>query len=642
MMKNSVCSTDNHPTRRDFLRTSVGIAMMTQMPAIAAREKPDRPNILWLSSEDFSPHLGCYGDPNAKTPAIDRFAKEGVRFTLAFTVHGVCAPVRSSIITGLYPSSLGSCAMRCAADIPESPVCFTETLRQAGYYCTNNSKQDYNFETPRAAWDQSSKNAHYKNRPEGTPFFAVFNFTETHESKLWDSADFENTHPKGLSTAEYQSPDAMVVPPIYPDSPVVRRDLARLYERITEFDHFVRDMLAELEAAGLEDDTIVFVWSDHGDGLPRFKRWLYESGTHVPLLVRIPERFRINGQGVSGATDDRLLNLFQLGPTVLNLAGVKPLPRMQAKAFLGPNLPKPAEYLFGARDRIDEFFDLVRSVRDRRCRFIRNLNPWIPYFPKHEYGDRCNTLQAMRRLHAEGKLPPASAQWMASRRPPEELYDLEADPYEICNLADNPDYSATKERLGGVMIEWMVQTRDTGLLPEPILRCRSKEAGSAYAVLRGPDGETLTRRLATLAISASNPKPADKRTFAEALSDTDAAVRYWAVVGLGQLNAADAETLSALEKATTDSDGCVCIAAARSLYWLGRQKKGVSVLCRILTTEEDENVLHLALNVFDFLECDLDADAMEPIRRLSTSDKNKGYIGRILSRLLNPAPETSI
>jgi uncharacterized sulfatase len=624
-------------SRRSFLRFSIGTVLLSQLPVIAAEKKAKRPNVLWLSSEDFSPHLGCYGDANAKTPAIDQFAKEGVRFTRAFTVHGVCAPVRSSIITGVYPSSLGSCAMRCAADIPESPVCFPEALRQAGYYCTNNSKEDYNFQTPKSVWDESSKKAHYRNRPDGKPFFAVFNFVETHESKLWNSVDFEKTHPKGLSEAEYQSPDAMVVPPIYPDSPVVRRDLARLYERITEFDHFVRDKLSELKANGLEDETIVFIWSDHGDGLPRFKRCLYETGTHVPLLVRIPERFRLHGQGIAGTTDDQIVNLFQLGPTVLNLAGVKPLPRMQAKAFLGPDLPKPAEYLFGARDRIDEFFDLVRAVRDRRYRLIRNLNPWVSYFPNHEYGDRCNTLQEMRRLYAAGKLPPSSAQWMASRRPAEELYDLDADPYEIRNLAENPDYHAVKERLGRVLTEWMVQTRDTGLLPEPILRSRSKEVGSAYAVLGGTDGETLTRRLAMLAFLASNPKPADTATFAEALSDTDPAVRYWAAVGLGQIKDADAETSSALEKATADSDGCVRIAAARSLYWHGQRAKGVSVLCRILTTEEDENVLHLALNVLDFLGCDLDAETMEPIRRLSNSDKNKGYLGRILSRLLKAA-----
>lgn len=625
-------------TRRDFLRASVGAAFI-QLPAIAAKKKADRPNILWLSAEDFSPHLGCYGDPNAKTPVIDQFAKESVRFTHAFTVHGVCAPVRSSIITGIYPSSLGSCAMRCAADLPEeSPVCFPEALRQAGYYCTNNSKEDYNFQTPRTTWDESSKKAHYKNRSNGKPFFAVFNFTETHESKLWDSADFENTHPEGISASEYQSPRAMVIPPIYPDSLVVRRDLARLYERITQFDHFVRDKLAELEAAGLEDSTIVFIWSDHGDGLPRFKRWLYDTGTRVPLLVRIPARFRLNGQGAPGTTDDRMINLFQLGPTVLNLAGIEPLPRMQARAFLGPNLPKPVDYIFGARDRIDEYFDLVRSVRDRRYRFIRNLNPWVPYFPRHEYGDRCNTLQEMRRLHAEGKLTPALSQWMAGRRPAEELYDLDVDPYEICNLADDIAYTAIKERLNRVLTDWMIETRDTGLVPEPMLRIRSKDAGSTYAILRGPDGQIRSQRLVRLAILASNPKPSEKMTFLENLCDADPAVRYWAAIGLGQIKDTDAEILKNLQKAAKDADHCVQIAAARSLYWLGRQEEAVTTLSHILTTEKDENVLHFALNVLDFLGTDAVAAAKESIRYLANSDKNKGYIERIISRLLKPIP----
>ena len=252
-------------TRRDFLKVSgTGAAALSLGGCIEglnlqAAPSGKKPNILWISTEDISPHLGCYGDKNAVTPNIDRFAKESVRYTRAFTVHGVCAPSRSGIITGMYPSSLGSCDMRCKAAKPETIKCFPEYLRDAGYYCTNNSKEDYNFNTPEQAWDESSRKAHWKNRPENKPFFAVFNFTTTHESKLWDSADFDNTHPPELTESEWQKPENMKIPPIYPDTLAVRRDFARLYERITQFDHFVAKRLAELKEAGLDDRRVELV-----------------------------------------------------------------------------------------------------------------------------------------------------------------------------------------------------------------------------------------------------------------------------------------------------------------------------------------------------------------------------------------------
>jgi uncharacterized sulfatase len=290
-------------TRREFLKSAgITVSSITLVGCLESQSRSNkkskigRPNILWISFEDISPHLGCYGEEFAITPNIDQFAKESFRYTRAFTVHGVCAPSRSGIITGMYPSSLGSCDMRCRALKPKSIKCFPVYLREAGYYCTNNSKTDYNFKPPEQAWDESSRKAHWNNRPDGKPFFAVFNFTRTHESQLWNSADFDNTHPKRLKESEWQKPENMKIPPIYPDTPAVRRDFARLFERITELDYFVKDRLEEVKNAGLYDDTIIFLWSDHGNGLPRAKRWLYDSGTLVPLIVRVPEKFRVNGQ----------------------------------------------------------------------------------------------------------------------------------------------------------------------------------------------------------------------------------------------------------------------------------------------------------------------------------------------------------
>ena len=443
-------------TRRHFLKaTGAGVVSLSLVGCVEGLNQKaiasgKQPNILWISTEDISSHLGCYGDEFAITPNIDLFAKESVRYTRAFTVHGVCAPSRSGIITGMYPSSLGSCNMRCSALKPEMIKCFPEYMRDAGYYCCNNSKEDYNFKSPKRAWNESSKKAHWKNRPDGKPFFAVFNFFKSHESQLWNSADFNNTHPKRLKESEWQKPERMKVPPIYPDTLAVRRDLARLNERITEFDYFVKDRLDELKDAGVYDDTIVFIWSDHGDGLPRAKRWLYDSGTLVPFIVRIPEKFRVNGQGQAGSTDDQLSNFIDLGPTTLNMAGVKVPGYMQGQAFLGRQLPAERKYIFGARGRIDETYDMVRSVRDTRYRYIRNFNPFVPYLPYLNYAEKCNTMKEMRRLYVRGKLNDVQSQWMADRRPSEELYDLEADPWETKNLAEDAKHAGIKKYLENV------------------------------------------------------------------------------------------------------------------------------------------------------------------------------------------------
>jgi len=624
-------------TRRDFLKASgAGAAALSLGGCVEglnlqAKTSGRKPNILWISTEDISSHLGCYGDENAITPNIDKFAKEGIRYTRGFTVHGVCAPSRSGIITGMYPSSLGSSNMRCKAAKPEMIKCFPEYLRDAGYYCTNNSKEDYNFKTPKQAWDESSRKAHWKNRPEGKPFFAVFNLTLTHESRLWNSADFDNTHPKGLTESEWQKPENMKIPPIYPDTPAVRRDFARLYESITQLDYFVAKRLGEIEEAGLDEETIVFIWSDHGNGLPRAKRWLYDSGTLVPLLVRIPEKFRVGGQGQPGSTDDRLVNFIDFGPTTLNLLGLKVPGYMQGQAFLGRNLPRERKYIFGARGRIDEIYDMVRSVRDTRYRYIRNFNPFTPYLPYLNYAEKCNTMKEMRRLYAEGGLNDTQAQWMADHRPSEELYDIEADPWETKNLAGDARYSGTKKRLEKVLGDWMIETRDTGLLPEPTMKRLAKEYGSEYAILHRSGGEELAKKLLKIAIIATEPKACDRETIYKALEGDDSSERYWAVIALGQLTPNN--DVDKLQKASIDEEASVRIAAARSLYWAGLKKEAIRLLKKELgKTGAQEEELHFALDVLRSIGDDAKG-AVEALKPLIDKRIKSKYIDRIVKRL---------
>ena len=461
-----------HLSRRRFLRMSTvavgGSAFACYLNCdttdkygknVKAAVPADRPNILWISCEDINPRLGCYGDPVARTPHLDQLATEGMRFTRTFTSAPVCAPCRSGIITGMYQTSIGTHHMRTTHKAPGLPTpyhavppayvkTFTEYLRATGYYCTNCVKTDYQFGLPVTAWDECSKTAHWRNRTnKDQPFFAIFNFTSTHESKNWP--DPEVTDPASVS-----------VPPYYPDTLAVRKDIARLYDNIEIMDRQAGDILKQLNEDGLADNTIVFFWSDHGDGLPRKKRWIYDSGTHIPMIIRWPGRIK------PGRVNEQLISSIDFGPTVLSLANV-PIPmHMQGQAFLGDQKKEPRTYVFSARDRFDASYDMVRSVRDRKYRYIRNYYPEKPYVLWIPYRNRGPAMQEILRLEAEGKLEGAQKLWLQNSRPPEELYDCEIDPHNVKNLATDPKYRPVMERLGNALDEWRRDTKDMGDIPE--------------------------------------------------------------------------------------------------------------------------------------------------------------------------------
>ena len=349
--------------------------------AYAAATPAQRPNILWLSCEDISPHLGCYGDPHAITPHLDQLAAEGMRFTHAFTTAGVCAPCRSGIITGMYQTTLGTQHMRCTAQLPDHIKPFPILLREAGYYCTNNSKTDYQFSAPKTTWDASSRRAHWRNRDDAKqPFFAVFNFTGCHESGIASESKYRDVT-KNLKPEQRQDASKLTTfPPYYPDTPVAREDWKRNYELITAMDAWAGDLIQQLKDDGLYDNTIIFFWSDHGIGLPRAKRWLYDSGTRVPLIVHIPQTLPLAAQALPGTTTDQLVSSIDFGPTVLNLAGLTVPSHMQGQPFLGDQLPTPRQYVYGARDRMDERYDIIRMVRDKRYQYIRNYEPLKTFY----------------------------------------------------------------------------------------------------------------------------------------------------------------------------------------------------------------------------------------------------------------------
>jgi uncharacterized sulfatase len=597
-----------------------------------------RPNILWLSCEDISPHLGCYGDPHAITPKLDRLAAEGVRYTHAYTTAGVCAPCRSGIITGMYQSSLGTHHMRCNAQLPSYIKPFTVYLREAGYYCTNNSKKDYQFRDPPDTWDESSGRAHWRNREDPSkPFFSVFNFTGCHESGI-AGADKYRSVTKVLTDDQRQDPQALTtLPPYYPDTPVTREDWKRNYELITAMDTWVGQKIAELKEDGLYENTIIMFWSDHGVGLPRAKRWLYESGTHIPLIVRVPDRFRVNGQARVGTVDDRLVSSIDFGPTVLNLAGLDVPGHVQGQPFLGPKLPPPRDYVYGARDRMDERYDIIRMVRDKRFRYIRNYEPNKTFYQYMNTPEKGATMREIRRVAAEGKLPPAAALFVADHKSVEELYDVDADPHEIHNLADDPEYRDVLERMRGAHLQWVQDSKDVGLIPEPELAIREKTAGSRYAILRGEGGDQLVARLRRVAPLAGELDAANIDAFVEALGDEDAAVRYWGAVGLGNLGTEAATAADGLTAALDDPSAAVRIAAARALCRMDRLTPALCVLARELDQGAQWERLHAAIaldELDDMARPVLDAmkQALKPRKELEQGGK---YTVRVINRALN-------
>jgi len=455
-------------------------------------DRSARPNILWISCEDINPDLGCYapvypGADYALTPNLDRLAALGARFDLAFAGSPVCAPSRSSIITGMYPTSIGTMHMRSRGVPPPEVRCFTEYLRAAGYYCTNNAKTDYNFEAPLTAWDECSGRAHWRNRPSpDTPFFAVFNFTVTHESQIRVPDNVYERNMADVPASERHDPAKAPIPPYYPDTPAVRQDWARYSDNITAMDKQAAAVLRQLDEDGLADDTIVFFWGDHGRGLPRAKRWPYDSGLRVPLIVRWP------GIVAPGSVRSDLVSLMDLSATVMTIAGL-PIPKhMQARPFYmadGRPSTRPRTVVFGHRDRMDEACDTVRSARDARYRYIRNIHPDRPYALHVAYGEETPTLQELRRLHKDeaaamgrGETPtaltPVQRLFMAPSKPAEELYDLQTDPHEVRNLAAEPAHADVLARLRREVDRWQRECGDLGLLPEAELIERFRPDGT--------------------------------------------------------------------------------------------------------------------------------------------------------------------
>ena len=457
----------------------------------------NRPNILWLVLEDASPILSPYGDTTIDTPNMSRLAEDGVTYTNVYSPSGVCSPSRASLALGMYPSAIGANHMRTSShtDItglpayeavpPPNAKMLSQYLRSHGYYTTNNYKTDYQFKAPKNAWDESGIFAHWRNRPQDKPFFSVVNFTTTHESGLFEPYGFRKiesrhyfsddaeriaklpTHPLDktaeVNTAVHVPKDTdFPIPPYLPDTPAVRRDMWKMYNNLAEADQQIGAVLAQLKQDGLLEKTVIFLYSDHGGPLPRQKRLIYDSGLKVPLIIRFP-----NAEN-TGDMDDQMVSFVDFAPTVLSLAGVRTPDHMQGKDFI-LNDKEARKYIHAAADRFDGFTDTIRAVKDKRYKYIRNYRPAQGYYLPVKYREKIPAMQELLRLRDQGDLSPEQAQWFRRSKAVDELYDTIADPHELNNLAEDPEYAEVLGKLKKEMGRWLNSIGDDPKVPERAL-----------------------------------------------------------------------------------------------------------------------------------------------------------------------------
>ncbi len=592
----------------------------------------ERPNILWITSEDNAWNwLGCYGNTGAVTPRLDAFAREGVLFTHAYSNAPVCAVARSTILNGAYAVTQGTQHMRSRHPIPADFKPYVSYFRELGYYCTNNSKTDYNFKGKDAAlWDACSGKAHYKNRPKGKPFFAIFNLTVSHESSLFPQTIAKNRK-KGIIPQTPRIDLAKVsLPPYLPDLPEIRSDIAIYHDNITALDTQVGALLDELKAAGLAEDTIVFYYSDHGGITPRGKRYLEDTGVHVPMLVHVPEKWRALSPFKPGQAVDEVISFVDLAPTVLSLIGLEKPAQMQGRAFLGSKRVAPSadDIAFLYADRFDEIYGMRRGITDGRWKYIRCFTPHLPAAPYSYYQFGQVGWTAWQKAWKDSVLKAPFAEIWEAPQPVERLYDTLNDPMEVKNLVGDPAHgarlAAMRERLKAEMIE----AADTGIIPEPMFaKLAPEQAIATYLATRKAD----LPELVGFAFTASSGEVGNLAGLVDRFSAEDPIIRFWAAQGCLILGKAAAPAADALVKLLGDPYSAVRVAAGHALFALGRPE-GKTALLGELECAKTEFEAQNVINTLTWIDA-LDEIPAEWVKR-TNEDKQAGeYLKRLATRL---------
>jgi arylsulfatase A-like enzyme len=652
----------NPLSRRAFIQGATGAVTSPLVRGAQA----ERPSILWLVWEDTSPHLRCCGDQYSVTPNFDRLARLGCVYDNVWASAPVCAPARSAIISGVCPTSCGADHMRSMSPMPAGWKMFPGYLRDAGYYCVNNGKEDYNLQKPDGTWDVSWElgaagtrgradappgragrgptgsgimppldpaNGHWRNRKPGQPFLAVFNDMRTHESQIFQSA----TNPHLV-----HDPARAWLAAFQPDTLEMRRDWAQYHDLLTEVDARHQVRLDELQQDGLMQDTIIIVTSDHGCGVARYKRMPYDSGLHVPLIVVFPDKYRhlAPKDYIPGGRSDRLIGTIDLGPTMLSLAGIKPPDFYHGKAFAGPYEAPPRSYLHGMRGRMDERYDLMRSTRDKRYVYIRNYNPHKIYGQHVDYAWNLPSTPVWERLYKQGKLRAPQARFWETK-PPEELYDLQTDAGEVNNLASSPEHTATLARFRKAHRDYELQVSDIGLLPEGEMHARAADS-TPYEMGRDPKKFPVERILAAADL-ASSGQPNVTKQLESAMRDQDSGVRYWGVMGALIRGAEEVrKTHSTLRRAMTDTSPHVRIAAAEALGKHSEDEDLRDALALLIAlADSGKNTSYVALHALNAIDAlgKKAAPLKEQIAALTTLDPksparvNNEYTARMVKWL---------
>ena len=546
--------------------TSLLTLLLYGQCAFALQPTQTRPNVLWLSTEDIGPQLACYGDTTAKTPNLDALAAQGLTYDVAWSNYPVCAPARTTIISGMYAGTLGAGNMRSQVKLPTDIKMFPQYLRETGYYCTNTSKEDYNLIKPKGVWDKSNKTADWQNRKPGQPFFAVINFSGTHEGKIRNS---EHT--------AVIDPASVKLPSYWPDTPEVRKDWAQYYDNLMKMDDWIASELKKLEVAGVADQTIVVFFGDHGSGMPRHKRYAGDSGMRVPFVVYVPEKLRANfapQEYSPGGRSQRSIGFVDLAPTMLSIADIEAPKFMQGRAFLGPKqvaIEDQPEYLFGFRERMDERPDLSFSVRDKQFVYIHNFMPHLPAGQKLQFQLITPTTRKWLDMFEAGELNPVQARFWQPKAI-EELYDLKADPDETNNLAGDPQHQPNLERFRKAFVGNLRKVGGLSFVHEGRMQAITDEGKRMRRDLAADQAEFPFEQILEIAGAVGGPE-LDVATMqsniakcAEAAAAKSPVVRYWATMGLlngGQPAIAQHDDL--LQQLLEDEAPEVALTAAEAL-----------------------------------------------------------------------------
>ncbi|MEE9431652.1 MAG: sulfatase-like hydrolase/transferase [Melioribacteraceae bacterium] len=556
-------------------------------------EKLQPPNIILLVSEDNSPLLGCYGDSLANTPNLDAFSKESIKYTNAFANAPVCAPSRSTLISGMYATSMGTQNMRSKNPSPEFMKFFPYYLKKAGYFTSNRVKKDYNTIDQDSVWDVTDWwgwNDALKGKKKNQPFFIMYNTWMSHESKIHPNAGnfeyFKGTlKAHGVDTVQAQQwwddakfdTNKIVLPNQHPNTPEIKEDWAKYYECIELMDREMGVVLNKIKEDGFWENSIIIYLSDHGGVLAGSKRYLFDSGLRVPFLLHVPEKHKHLTKQMMGTATDDVISFVDLAPTLLNIAGIDAPKYMEGNSFIDNNNVE-TDYSFGFRGRMDERYDLVRTVRDKKYRYIRNYMPHRIYGGKIQYLWKAKSVASWERAYEQG-LCNDEQSYFWQTKPIEELYEISNDPDNVNNLASNPNFKNELKRLSDVLQNHLLETKDLGLIPEAEMVKRSKGT-TPYDFIRS-DNFPFERVLETANIAAEG-KIKNLNILLERLKDSEPVVRYWAATGCAILKEESIRAKNILLTLLDDESLSVRIASTEALYHLGEKEKSIESFLQIL------------------------------------------------------------